>query len=246
MKKLIIILIALSFVSVCLAASIQDMHKAAIARRNVGGAETVWTDNFDGGAGQLDDRALWGSNVIYSNNTARPNDLDLGSNILTRSEYAGVKEYILFDSIPTDADYSVQLELSASDEAADYVLSGCVRCAVGGTGMTGYYADIRTSSDLFRFHRMDNGTPTELLGFTAIAAQDWTAMHLVKLDISGSGTGTTLKLYISTDTSEGNLSLEETYVDDSGSAIDAKGQAGIVTYNKDTYSIYIDNFEVKD
>jgi len=38
MKKLIIILIVLSFVGVCLAASIQDMHKAVIARRNVGGA----------------------------------------------------------------------------------------------------------------------------------------------------------------------------------------------------------------
>ena len=51
MKKLIIILIALSFVGVCLAASIQDMHKAVIARRNVvpagfcvGGA---FSDNFD-------------------------------------------------------------------------------------------------------------------------------------------------------------------------------------------------------
>jgi len=40
MKKLIIILIVLSFVGVCLAASIQDMHKAVIARKNVGGAVT--------------------------------------------------------------------------------------------------------------------------------------------------------------------------------------------------------------
>ena len=37
MKKLIIILIALSFLSVCFAASIQDMHRAVIARRNAGG-----------------------------------------------------------------------------------------------------------------------------------------------------------------------------------------------------------------
>ena len=35
MKKLILILIALSFVGVCLGASIQDMHRAVIARKTV-------------------------------------------------------------------------------------------------------------------------------------------------------------------------------------------------------------------
>ena len=54
MKKLILIIIALSFVSVCFAVSIQDMHKAVIARKNVaGGADYTenHTDTFSDSAG---------------------------------------------------------------------------------------------------------------------------------------------------------------------------------------------------
>jgi len=62
MKKLIMTLIILSFVGVCIAASIQDKHKAVIARRNVGGGAeafyelsddfadgTPWTKDSDSG-----------------------------------------------------------------------------------------------------------------------------------------------------------------------------------------------------
>ena len=68
-RKLILIFIALSFFSVCFAGSIQDMHKAAIARKNVAVGTTVFDENFDNcdtgtGFGNCDE--TWGTDADWT------------------------------------------------------------------------------------------------------------------------------------------------------------------------------------
>ena len=68
MKKLILIFIALSFFSVCFAGSIQDMHKAAIARKNAA-PTTVFDENFDNcdtGTGMGNCNETWSTNANFT------------------------------------------------------------------------------------------------------------------------------------------------------------------------------------
>jgi hypothetical protein len=61
MKKIILTIVALSFISVCFAGSIQEKHKAVIGRQTVAGAGVVWnTSDFSTEAtGLLDNDANW-------------------------------------------------------------------------------------------------------------------------------------------------------------------------------------------
>jgi len=79
MKKLIIILIVLSFVGVCLAASIQDMHKAVIARRNVAAPA---------GCGTIEEVQLKYAQAAAAEVTVVLDSTPIEGNLLTASVYA--------------------------------------------------------------------------------------------------------------------------------------------------------------
>ena len=101
MKKLILIFIALSFFSVCFAGSIQDMHKAAIARKNAA-PTTVFDENFDNcdtgtGFGNCDES--WGT---------------AGSFTVTAAEGPDASQAVIYAG-STDATYSLNNTLGAGD-----------------------------------------------------------------------------------------------------------------------------------
>ena len=83
MKKLIIILIVLSFVGVCLAASIQDMHKAVIARRNVAAPA---------GCGTIEEVQLKYAQAVATEVTVVLDSTPIEGNLLTASLYGGSAE----------------------------------------------------------------------------------------------------------------------------------------------------------
>ena len=110
MKKLIIILIVLSFVGVCLAASIQDMHRAVIARRNAGGTPAptyLLHEDFESGSetfsscGDSDNVYAWvqlqSGNEVNCNYSTSPAPLE-GAESLYADGYRGYASFTPSDN----------------------------------------------------------------------------------------------------------------------------------------------------
>ncbi len=232
MKKLLLIIVIL-FLPILVRASGMMM---------LGGgtpiADTGWSDNFDGGSGQLDNRTGWGSNKYCNDNSALPNDLDLGSNVLTRSENSGAYDYIYADYTPSSANYYVQFDAKVSNESIQILQAPVVRGQATPL-FTGYTAEIRCDLNTITVQRFVSMVETDVLAGHAITALDWTAFHTVKVAVSGSGTSTNIKIWI-----DATLEVDVTDSVSHNAVMDNVGQGGICSWQSSTYTTTWDNFVI--
>jgi len=132
MKKLIIILIVLSFVGVCLAASIQDKHKAVIARRNV--AAPAGAKDYAGTDANCQGAWLFNDNLTDAcvSGSAGANDLTDGGTIVystTRPTQYSTPQGKSADFEAGDSDYlyranaGVSANFPGKSDAANFSVS---------------------------------------------------------------------------------------------------------------------------
>ena len=239
MKKYILILIAILLPLTCLAGSIQDMHKAVIARKTVAAAApSGFSDNFDGGSGNLEARANWVSTLGVVDNANQATYFLAGSNIATRTNGSGEAYYILADYDPVDADYTVEVDVTATDSYAG-VYTACVRCSTTGTGLTGYYILVNATDNTMKTYRVDDGT-ANLENSAGISNFDWAGPRTVRIDISTVVGDVLLEVYV-----DGG-GLEYSYTDTDAERIVTTGRAGILSYWGDGQTRVYDNFEITD
>jgi len=199
---------------------------------------STFSDNFDGGSGNLDARAGWGTTQDANINAAASTAITLASNVAQRSISDGEYKYVLADTFtPGSADYFVSVDCKAAAEAAsNYIYGPLVRGSVGATGASGYTVNISPMDDLATIMKWTNGTETAVNTFFAVTSKDWSVFHTVKLNVSGGAT-TTIQLYI-----DGNLESTQT---DSTSPITAAGNGGLMSYYH-TQALSWDNFLIDD
>jgi len=243
MKKLIIILIALSFVGVCFAASIQDMHKAVIARRNADACTGTWCDDFNRSNEDLEVSADWGKeyNAAGSDNAQRI--VIVGEEISRLSvEDTG---YLLSVQTPTDKNYSVQMDMKAeADDIAFWIHGPIIRAKLGvGNAITGYFLRIRPSDGNINVRRYINGTDTATPVTGTISNFDWSVYHTVRLTVSGgsadcsSGEDVTLTVYI-----DNMVSSEAAGTDGDADCINDTNYGGILSWWEEGADTFFDNY----
>jgi len=120
MKKLILIFIALSFFSVCFAGSIQDMHKAAIARKNVAVGTTVFEEDFDAcdtgtGLANCDETWVQGGSNSYNVTAAAGPD---ASNAMVYNDNSGELCYSVGHALGS-GDFEITYDFKIVTASAD-------------------------------------------------------------------------------------------------------------------------------
>ena len=210
MKKLIIILIALSFVSVCLAASIQDMHRAVIARRNAAapaGAVDYTADATCQGAW------LFASGLELLDETSNDNDLTNNGTTTfastTLPDGFSTGQYGIFngtDQYLSRANASMPADFPGYADNPDMTVSVWVYFDIVDTGEESIIAayagnqgwQLSDHYGSFRF-RIEDSTPTSTYqNIASESTEDW--LHVV-LSVDGDGgTGqAAITAWISTD-----------------------------------------------
>ena len=203
----------------------------------VGGQIQGWTDNFDGGSGNLADRTGWGTDRYLSNNGVRTADFLLDGSAATHGNDNGMSVYILADYAPTSTDYYVQMNHKVSSEASYYTTRmNVVRGKVDSTGLTGYELSLDNNANWIKLYQVANGTGTQVGAQYDISNLDWTTYQTVRLAVSGTGATVTLEVFL-------NGVSQGTRTDTSAGRIVDANHGGIVSYWGTGYGTHsMDNF----
>jgi hypothetical protein len=233
----------LGFISFCFLTFAQAAYPSEVTMMTVIGGATAagWSDNFDGGSGNLEDRTGWATELRVSDNNPEAGTFTLGSNIVTHADNQGASVYILAEHTPADADYCVSIDVS-EDTEYDYFHGGpCVRCIQDTGGLSGYYVTVRPLAENYNLDRRCDGNECTT-GATLIdqdtVSYDFTSPVTVKLCVTTNGGNQDFTVYF-------NDNLEGSVTDSSGAdeIVNANSGGIVSNYHASGGNYYFDNYD---